>query len=188
MANCVDYCSDDPIGTPETIGCGADPVGGLSAAIILACNHTITDPSNGTQINSNLSGGTAWLFQRLSIDIPEPSPIEVDSIVPCETASLVTYDWQLTYSNPNISQTNITVHDNFFDGRTIGGIIALECGSDDDSALFVTWIDAAIKMTGGRVIPATNTEFQRFAGIGKWRSKRSPQRYPAPAGVTGFGN
>lgn len=190
MYNCVDYCNTDPIGTPVVVGCGNDPVGGSSAAIFLACNHTIADPSNATQVNNNLAAETAWLFQRCSIEWGEPSPIEQDSLIACETSQLVTYDREFTYVNPNVSQANITIHNRLFSGRTLGGVLILECGADndDDSDLYVTWIDSAVKMTGGRVFPKNNTEFQRFSGKGKWRSKKDPQRYPAPVGVVGFGS
>lgn len=185
--NCVDYCNNDPIGTPEIVSCGNDPVGGSSAVIFLACNHNIVDPSNGGQINTNLNAGRAWLFQRVSIEYGEPSPVEQDSLIACETAQLVTYDREFTYVNPNVSNTNIDIHDRLFGGRTLGGVLILECGADDDDDLFVTWIDSAVKLVGGRVFPGKNTEFQRFSGKGKWRSKKNPQRYPAPTGVSGFG-
>lgn len=188
MYNCTDYCNTDPIGTPEVIGCGNDPVGGMSAAIFLACNHQISDPSNATQINAALANETAWLFKRCSVEIGEPSPVEQDSLIPCETSQLVTYDREFTYTNPNVSQANIDVHNRLFSGRTLGGALLLECGSDDDDDQYVTWIDSALKLTGGRVVPGKNTEFQRFSGKGKWRGKKDPQRYPAPVGVVGFGS
>jgi hypothetical protein len=188
MANCVEYCNTSPIGTPDVIGCGNDPVGGMSAIIWLACNHTITDPSNSTQINSNISAGKAWLFQRVSVELTEPSPVTQESLVPCETEQLVTYDRELTYVNPNVNATNIAVHDKLFDGRSLGGALIYECGSDDDTAYYVTWIDSTIRMTGGRVVPMKNTEFQKFSGKGKWRSKKNPMRYSAPTSVPGFGS
>lgn len=188
MANCVEYCDDAPIGTPEIIACGSDPVGGINAMIPLACNHTISNPSSATEVNNNINAGTAWLFQRVSVEIGEPTPVEQESLVPCETNQLVTYDRELTYINPNVSQENIDIHNNLFSGRTLGGLLLLECGSEDDDEQFVTWIDSAIRFTGGRLVPRTNTEFQRFSGKGKWRSKKDPQRYPAPVGVVGFGS
>jgi hypothetical protein len=183
MANCIDYCYSDPLGDPEVIECGRDPVGGLSAVILLECNHELTDPSSAAQVNAEIAAGRATLVQRASLTVDKPSPVTQESKVPCETPSLVTYDRKGVYENPNVTQQNISFHDNLFDGRRFGGMIMYECGTAEDDDQYVTWIDAAVKFTGGRVIPAKDTEGQSFQGDFAWRGMRNPQRYPAPAGI-----
>ena len=183
MSTCINYCTTDPLGDYEIIECANDPVGGLSAALFLECGHSITDPSNATQVNAAITAGEAKLVERCSFTIDAASPVTVESLVPCETPSLVTYDRKGVYKNPNVTPDNITFHDKLFDGRKFGGLILFECATLEDTTQYVTWIDSPIKFTGSRIVPEKNTEFQRFEGEFVWRSKVNPSRHTAPAGV-----
>lgn len=189
MATCVNYCTTDPLGDYEIIQCANDPVGGLSSVIILECGHTITeadasDPADfATAIQTNITAGNATLVERCSLTIDAASPVTTESLVPCETPSLVTYDRKGVYKNPNVTPDNITFHDKLFDGRKFGGLIVFECATLEDATQYVSWINQPIKFTGSRIVPEKNTEFQRFEGEFVWRSKTNPMRYVAPTGI-----
>ena len=191
VQNCINLCTTDPLGEYELANCAYDPVGGMSAIILLECDHTLTDailngdPADaGDAINAEITAGRAHLIERCSFTLEAASEVTQDSLVPCETPSLVTYNRTGNYVNPNVNYTNITLHDQIFDGRNFGGIIAYECGYDDSSEQkYVSWVDAAVKFTGSRIVPSANTEFQRFEGTANWKSKKNAQRYPVPTGV-----
>jgi len=182
MANqCIDYCYSDSLGDPEVITCGIDPKGGVFAAVLLECNNELTDPSSGAQINAEIAAGRAKLVERISITLEKPTPVTQDSIIACETPTLNTYERKGTYKNPNVTQQNSVFHNGLFDGRRLGGMILFYCGEDDSE--WVDWIDNTISFTGGRVIPAKETEQQLYDGDFAYRGKKDPLRYPAPAGV-----
>lgn len=190
MANCINLCTSDPLGDYELADCANDPVGGMSAVIFLECDHQLVaadfedTATLGTKINAEITAGRATLVERCSLTFEAASAVTQDSLVPCETASLVTYERTANYVNPNISNTNIAFHNNLFDGRNFGGLISYECGYDDSTETkYISWVDASVKFTGSRIVPGANTEFQRFEGTGAWKSKFNPQRYECPTGV-----
>lgn len=183
MPNCVNY-NCDPLGD-HTIAaaCGDSVKGGSSNIIILECDHTITNPSSATQINDNITAGKAKIVSNVKVGFAKPSPVTADSQTSCGQPGLVTYNRAGTLKDGNISSTNIDFYRLLAGGRTIGGMILLEC-YDSGDAPYVTFIDAEIKVTGGRVLPDVNTQFQLFDMDYTWTSKLDPQRYDAPVGVT----
>lgn len=189
MSTCINYCTSDPLGTYDIVQCAKDPVGGLSAALFIECGSALVpsdaaDPADfASAISAAIAAGTATLVERCSFTIDAASPVMVDSLVPCETPTLVTYDRKGAYKNPNVSDTNISFHDQIFDGRKFGGLILFECATLEDAVQYVTWIDSPVKFTGSRIVPEKNTEFQRFEGEAVWRDKKNPMRFVAPTGI-----
>lgn len=177
MSNCIDYnCSD--LEDHLLNDCGNELPGGSPQMVILDCDHTVTDPTNGTTINANISAGRAILVRNVKISMAAPSPVTVPSNIANETDKVVNYDRSLTVIDGNINAQNILFARAMFQGRTVGGIIFYEPGANQ-----VTWIDAAIKATGGRVFPDSNTEFQRIESTYTWRKLDEPQVYSVPVGV-----
>lgn len=152
--------------------------GGIPQVILLECNHTVTDPSNASQITANIAAGTATLIQNVKIGVDAASPVEIDSPISCQPPKLVNYDRSASYMDANVNSNNITLYDTCFSGRSFGGMIVYECGADQ-----VTWYDSVLNMTGSRIIPNNDLEFQRFEGTVKWKSKTEGQIYAAPAGI-----
>lgn len=183
MPNCINY-NCDPLGE-HTIeaSCAGLIKGGASNLIILDCDHTVTNPSSAQQLNDNITAGTAKIVTNVKFGWSKPSPVTVDSTTSCGVAETVTYDWTATLQDGSVSDTNIDFWNVLAAGRKIGGIIALEC-YDSGETPYVTWIDALIQTQGGRVLPNVNTQAQTIDLDLKWRSKRSPQKYDAPVGVT----
>lgn len=178
MANCINYECDDALGTHLLNECGEEVQGGVKDYITLECNHTVTDPSNATEIQDNINAGTAALVKNVKIGMPAPSPIMVASNVACSTDKLVSYDRTLNIVDGNVNSTNIDFYNKLLNGQSKGGIIIHECGSGK-----VTWIDDEIKFTGGRIIPDSDNEFQRFEITAVWRNKFEPQIYDVPANI-----
>lgn len=178
MANCINYDCDDALGLHLLNDCGEEVQGGVKHMIILECNHTITDPSNATEVQDNLDALTATIVKNVKIGVPAASPIMVASNVACSTDKLVSYDRTLSIVDGNVNDNNVDFYNNLLNGQSKGGIIIYECGSGK-----VTWIDDEVKFTGSRIIPESDNEFQRFEITSMWRNKYEPNIYEAPAGI-----
>lgn len=184
MPNCVNYDCQDALGIYNEAQCGIELAGGSNQAIFLECNHQLTDPSDATAVQAEIDAGRATLVTGASFSIEAPSPVTADSLVPCRPASVSNYNRTGNYINPNVTAENVLFHQPIFKGRKFGGIILYECGAADDvDGGQVTWIDNTVTFTGGRILPASQTEKQRFEGQFAWVSKLDPEIYPAPAGI-----
>lgn len=184
MPNCVNYDCNDPLGTQLLNDCGEELLGGGSGALLLECDHQLTDPSSAVEIAAEIAAGRATLFKNVKIGIDQASPIEVDSNVSCGTSKLVNYDRTGTWIDGNVNSANVTLYDKVYSGRTFGGMVIYQCGTAEaDSGELVEWIDAAITVTGSKLLPNTNNEFQTFNGTFKWRKKTMPSLHTAPVGI-----
>jgi hypothetical protein len=182
--NCPNYNCNDPLGAWTANNCGEELLGGGGGVILLECNHQLTDPSNTGLINIEIAAGRAKLITGVKIGINAPSPVKVDSNAACQNQKLVTYDRTGSYVDGNVSADNVEFYKPIFAGRTFGGLIIWECGTEDsDAGPQVTWIDAVVNFEGGRILPPNNNELQRFEGAFNWRSRHDADIYAAPAGV-----
>ena len=183
MANCVNY-NCDPLGDHEIsiLDCGAAIPGGISSLVILDCSHQLTDPSDGTQINAEIAAGRAWLVENVKVGMDAPSAVTQDPTTSCGGERIATYDRTLTIEDYNVSAGNNEFYSTVFGGRSFGGAILAECG-DDELDPVVTFINKEITAEGGRIVPNTVDESQRFEGTFKWKSRTLPAIAPAPTGV-----
>lgn len=177
MSNCIDYnCSD--LETHLLTDCAEELPGGSPQAVLLDCDHTVTDPTNGTTINADISAGRAILVRNVKISMALPSPVKVPSNIANQTDKIVNYDRSLLMIDGNVNAQNVLFYRSIVQGRSLGGMIFYEPDANQ-----VTWIDAAMKAEGGRVFPDSNAEFQRFETTFTWRKLDEPQVYSVPAGV-----
>lgn len=182
--NCPNYNCLDPLGVHTPNNCGEELLGGGSGVLLLECNHQLTDASNTGLINIEIAAGRATLIKGVKVGINLPSPIKVDSNAACVNQKVVTYDRTGSYVDGNVSPDNLVFYKPIFAGRSFGGMIIYECGTEEsDAGAQVTWIDSVISFEGGRILPVNNNEFQRFEGAFSWRSKFDADLAPAPAGV-----
>lgn len=176
MADCIDL--NCPAFAAQVLSdCGEVSVGGADAVIFIACNTTVTDPSDEVEINALITAGTAEVFKNLKIGIDAPSPIEIDPVVACGPAKTINYERSGTYEDWNINAGNITAYADVLSGRSFGGLIIRECEGR------VTYINAEVTFQGGRVIPNNNNEGQRIEASFKWKSKVEPTIHAEPAGI-----
>lgn len=177
MPNCINYNCDE-ITEHLKNDCEEFLQGGVSQVLLLECNHAITDPSNATQVNAAISDGTATLIQNVKLGIDAASPETVDSPIACRPPKLVNYTRTASWLDGNVNAQNVTFYNTAFNGRSFGGMIVYECSSGK-----VTWYDDAITLTGNRIIPNTDAEFQRFEGVATWKGINDGSIHDAPAGV-----
>lgn len=182
MYNCSNY-GCDPLDAYFLNECNEILLGGYDQAILLECNHQITDPSNASQVNAALANNTATLVSNASFSIEAPSPVTVDTLVACQPPKTVNYTRTGLYKNQNVNPGNIDFHSTIFKGKVFGGIIIRMCSETDSGVGYVYWIDSSVTFTGGLIGPALNTDLQRFEGTFSWMSKTDPAMYVEPAGV-----
>lgn len=179
MANCIDYNCND-LESHLLNDCEEELQGGSDQMVILDCDHQVTDPSNGTQINAEIAAGRAVLVQNIKLGFDKPSAVTVPSNISGRTDKVVNYDRSGNLMDGNVSQTNNVFYEAINNGRAVGGLIILESGAGKER---VSWIDDAVQFTGGRVFPNTDNEFQRYEMDFTWRSLSEPGIYDAPTGV-----
>ena len=182
MANCINYNCADELGVQELLDCDGDNLGGASAVIFLACNHTITDPSDEAQIATNISNQTAWLYKDVEIGIGKASAVKITPPSGCAVEKVINYNRSGTYRDGNVNATNITNYNALFNGTPLGGMIIFECAANDGVGQ-VTWIDAEVTFEGDRVLPVSQTEIQVFDATFMWINKYMPMIYAVPPGI-----
>lgn len=181
IQNCFSYgCQDEVFGDFQVNDCEKIIPGGTNGLYLLECNHTITDPSNETQLATNVAAGLAVWVPGATITLEKPTPNTVESGVSCKTPQLVGYDRTGTYYNDNVNQPNVVQHGIFFGGKKLGGVLARECGAADRGEDRILWIDAQVTATGGRILPSSNKEAQRFEGDLVWTGFADPYIYETP--------
>ena len=179
MANCIDYnCSD--LEDHVKNDCEDERQGGSDQMIILDCDHQLTDPSSAAEINAEIAAGRAKLVQNIKLGWDVPTAVTVDSNIAGRTPKVVNYDRTGQIMDGNVNQFTNTFWDSLNNGRAVGGMIVYESGNGGDK---VTWIDAAIQFQGGRTLPNTDTEFQRYEETFTWRSLTEPAIYDSPTGI-----
>jgi len=177
MPNCINYnCTE--LGTHTQNNCNATKLGGIPAIIILGCDHTITDPSDGTAINAEIAAGRAWLVERIKVGVNAASAVTEESSVSGVFETLLTYDREATLVDNQVNDTNRQFYDSLFNGQEFGGIITYE-----KYASQVSWYDAAIVFQGSRPVPNENNASSKFEGVFKWRSMEDGSIYTVPTGV-----
>lgn len=180
MADCVDYaCGDLDDYLQNT--CNEILLGGVPEVLIFLCGHTVTDPSNATQINNNIATGLVKLMSGIKMGIPKASAVKIPSPIGGQPDVLLTYDRTATLIDANVNTTNITFYNQLLAGRTIAGIAVHE--SDPDQ---ITYYDAIMSFTGSRVIPDNNGDYQRFEVDIAWRGKLDGIIYSSPVGVFSY--
>lgn len=182
MANCVNYDCDDALGEYNENQCGEELPGGSNAAVLLECNHQLTDPSSASQIEAEIAANRAKKITGAYFEIPAASPVTQESVQACKPPVLVTYNRTLIHRNGNVGIDNAAFYSTIFGGKKFGGIILYECGTRDSLTPQVTYIDDQITFTGNRILPGSS-ELQRFEGTGAWVSKVEPTLHNVPAGI-----
>lgn len=183
MPNCVSYnCSDD-LGDHALNDCGQELQAGLDAAIILECDHELTDPSSAAEINAEIAAGRATLIENVRIGLGEPQPQEIDSTVSGREPKLVKYVVEGTLVDGNVSSANQAFYNTLFSGRAFGGIV-LKSAEETK----VIWIDEEVDFKGGLPISDNTGEFMTYRGIFRYNTTPEsvvPSMHTLPANIFG---
>lgn len=179
--NCINYNCDDDLGSHTLNDCGAHVFGGYPNVIILECVHSITDPSNATQVQDAIDAGEAHLVKNVSVELPVGSATKVDSVIANEPQIVTRYEFSGTLRDPNVSSANVTFYNNLTDGRTMGGIIF-----HNEREGKVYWHDAAVRFEGSIIMPINDQAPEIFETVFTFKKNLgsvNPAIYTEPAGI-----
>lgn len=164
--------------------CGAYPLGGMSVAFLLECDHTITDFSNQAQWQANINSGKAKIIKGIKGEIPAASPNMQDSPVGCGAEQTIQgFDNTIHWTDKNVSALNDDFYAKLNGRRMFVG--AYNCEEEE-----ITISNALADFTAvPRAIPMSNKEQQLYDITGMFYSKVKEipfQTYNAPAGIFEF--
>lgn len=170
MATCNSYnCLS--LGTYNSTLDNCSPIrtGGIFAALLIDCGVTISDPTDGTELNALIAAEQAWLVENVKIGIAAGTPVTVDPVTACGTPRVVKNTYTGTIFDAKLDATNNDFWNQLTNGRVIGGMILPICTTDGLSDIAI-YIDAEISFSGGPVIPDVNTDITRFEISFTWNS------------------
>lgn len=162
--------------------CGDALAGGIDKVVILACDTQLTDPSDATQITTEIAAGRAWLYSELQVGINEASPVTVERRVAGSTPRTITKDWTATWMDENVNSGNTDAY-NSLDSSTgirVGGLIASLV--DEDVVLYVA-PPKGCNFQSNMNVPNNNTDSIYYNCTVTWKDNALPQPYPKPAGI-----
>lgn len=170
MATCSSYnCLSLGSYNSTLDNCSTFRTGGTSAIVLLACDHQITDPTDGAAILAEIAAGRAWLVENVKVGISAGTPVTVDPITACGTAKVIKNTYTGTIYDAKVDATNNDFWNQLTNGYVIGGMIMNVC-STDSLADIAIYVDAEISFSGGLVQPDVNTELIRFEVSFTWNS------------------
>lgn len=175
------YCVDPIEPYVDDTACGDQQFEGGGKDIVFFITALPTDPSDGAEINALIDAGSAILVTNVKAGLSAPSPQESTALVACATATVATYDRELTLTDGKVTSNNTLFYNsiNASAGIRLVGALIHECAEDR-----VTFIDKQISMRGGRILPDNNdADLQRYEFVGQFKSKGDPTIHEMPTGV-----
>lgn len=178
MASCPkpSYCYYyDPY--PSDTDCDTESIylGGGDELILGKCGTTLTDPSDAVEVQALIDAGSLLRITGIAGGLDEPSAVDVDDPTACGSTITISYDRTLTWQDGKVSQAVVEWYN---DNKRTNFSFALlkECAQD-------RWnlIDATVKLSSSRLMPAKNNELQIISGVLTWRADPDPVPYDYPA-------
>lgn len=171
------YCPTD-LPTHDQVNCDNYYPGGITEAIIFNSDATTTDPSDESQVNSDLTAGNAFHVKDIFGQIPEPSAKTTNNPVD-NTAILQGFDRTISWTDWNVTQSNDTFYDELNNFR--GKVLLYERLNDGVGRC--TWVDSFISFQAMRTVPQSDGEMQAWSVTGAWSKKNTPQIVDIPTGI-----
>lgn len=180
MANCPSYDCGQEFPTYTISGCSTKYKGGANAAVFIRCGSSVSDPSDGTEIQNLIDAGNAVVVNNLKVNWDAPSAVTTPSYVGCVPDTLATQDWSITVIDRNVTAEASDFYGSLIRdfGGELGGIIIRDCGSNR-----VHYVDEALTVAGGPVMPDQDTDIQRYELTLTYRSEDFPVIASIPAGI-----
>lgn len=155
---------------------------GIGSAVLFKAGVNPDDVLNegGTQIDVTkmqalVNAGDATIITGVQMSIEPPTAITVPTYRACDVENRpVGYDRVLNLKDPKVSAQNVSFYNsiNAVNNVILGGALLLECNADR-----ITYVDAAIRATGGRVSPEA-LDAQRFEFTLSYRQNDDAPIYP----------
>lgn len=169
MANCATYnCQSLSTFESTLSNCATYRAGGSSSIILLACGHSITDPTDLTAIEAAIAAGEAWRMENVKVGITPGSPETVAPVTSCGTERVINNTYTASIFASQVSEENATFVNSLTSGYVLGGIIFGVCETDGLTNLLL-YVDEEVSVQGGLVLPDTNADLIRFEMTATWK-------------------
>jgi len=177
--SCNYNCATLP--THQQVECNQYANGGISMLAWLDCDHTITDLSNATQWNTNISAHNAFILKDIKGEVPDPSPVMVDNPVGCGAQQImIGQDNTINWTDSNVMGAN----DDFYAKvNTRQGYLVVFMCEEDEIRVSSELVTMAVRSV---MIPNDNRALQMYNGTATFFSKIGTipmVLYSAPSGI-----
>lgn len=181
MANCVKpyYCYTLE-GYPTGSDCDTQDeyLSGWSAVGLLACGTTVTDPSDGEELQGLIDAGSLIIVNNIKGGLDEPSALTIDPTTSCGVTKTINYDRTFTWEDYKTSKEVVEWY-NEMKANNYGGALLYGCDGT------VTYINQELRMTAALSGENNNSVAKRIGAQLAWRDINDPVPYDAPAGIFG---
>lgn len=170
-------CNTDctSIGSHELVDCGLYLKGGISAMGLLECNHTITDFSLGSQLQTAINAGKLIVIKPIKGEIPEPSPVEGENPSGCGAETILDgFDRTFVWDDFNVTPTNVDFY-NALNKRQYY-LIIFHCEDDQ-----ITVVQTKASFVAKGMNPKSNKEKRKWNVVAKWTAFDAPPFYDLDA-------
>lgn len=175
------YCPED-LPNHEQVICDDYFPGGLSEFIVFNSSAATTDPTNATEINTDLASGNATLVKGIFAELTEPGDKVINN--PRTNQEIVQgFEFGLSYTDWNVTADNVNFYDelNFFTGAKL---LMYEPLLDNvGRAKWVSDTSGGITFKAKQITPVADSEFQSWSVVATWVNKLHPEIVDLPAGI-----
>lgn len=179
MSGCNYGCAT--LADHQQVICNEYPLGGISAAALLECDHTITDFSNAVEWQANIDNRKAFIFKEIKGDIPTAAPASIENPVGCGTAQVpIGMDNTLHWRDSNVLASNDDLYANVNGRKMI--VVFFMCEQEQIRVSSKAATITAIPVT----VPGGNREVQYYDVSAMFYSKKNiipMSLYTAPEAI-----
>lgn len=169
MADCAGYnCNILTTFESTLANCATYRAGGSSSIILLACGHSITDPTDLAAIEAAIAAEQAWRMENVKVGITPGTPETVAPVTSCGTERVINNTYTATIFASQVSEDNSVFVNGLTAGYNLGGIIFGVCETDGLTNIML-YADAQVAVQGGIVLPDTNADLIRYEMTATWK-------------------
>lgn len=154
---CYTYNCQNVLGDHTLNDCENEVPSGFVNLILLNCDHQLTDASNGTLVNAEITAGRATLIRNIKAGVPAASANTVASNIANAPDKVARYALEVSVMDGNINDANMTFYNTLFSGTSFGGLIL---HNEEESV--VLFYNNELRGQGSLVAPDNNGEFMRY--------------------------
>ncbi len=171
----------DPVDPQVQNDCGEELNGSAAEVVVLTCGNIPADITDGTEVNALITAGTAVLFKKLLVELPEGSAVEGSSYIAGGEPKPSTYQRSTTWIDSNVNEYSHDAYNSIdaASGIAIGGLLLKLV--EEDVCLYITPNVSGILFKG--TLTGSDSEPLRYVYTANWKSKLNPVVVAEPAGV-----
>jgi hypothetical protein len=189
MADCPSLYCADPWADLSTDLCPGKFNGGASTIYLLQCGvdkEDVTEDADAetldaTKINALIEEKKIVKVPGVRIGWGAPSAVTGDSFDPCNPEEVITYDTSWTVEDANVTKERLKFYNSINSAAgaiSIAGALVVECDAQRITGAF-----RKLSLGGGRVLPTTNSERQRFEFTLTGRANGDDEIFDIPANL-----